>query len=124
MDFLNRQNGFPLGKEKGVPDSILLLNTIEKRLHDEILLSFAQERVWFIEQLDPENPVQNISAALKFQGEVDIELLEKSINKVVGHLHAIDPQIQTRRTDKIAGKDACDARCGISPRRKPRVQIC
>src|SRR4029078_2760585 len=48
-------------------------------------LSFAQERLWFLDQLDPGNPAHNISAALKFHGALDIPILERSINNIVQH---------------------------------------
>ena len=46
-------------------------------------LSFGQERLWLIEQLQPGNPVHNLRAAFRLQGALDIAILEKSIREIV-----------------------------------------
>ena len=49
----------------------------------ELPVSFAQERLWFFDQLVPGSPLYNISAAVKFYGDLRIDMLEKSINAVI-----------------------------------------
>ncbi|MDO8544834.1 MAG: amino acid adenylation domain-containing protein [Opitutaceae bacterium] len=49
----------------------------------EIPLSFAQERLWFLDQLEPGSPVYNVCQAVRMRGTLDINLLEKSINDVI-----------------------------------------
>ncbi|MFP2934629.1 condensation domain-containing protein, partial [Pyxidicoccus sp. 3LG] len=46
-------------------------------------LSFAQQRLWFIDQLEPGNPAYNIPSALRLQGKLDTAALEKSFNTLV-----------------------------------------
>jgi amino acid adenylation domain-containing protein len=46
-------------------------------------LSFAQERIWFLHQLEPDAPVYNVTRALRLRGDVDPELLERAINEIV-----------------------------------------
>lgn len=46
-------------------------------------LSFAQERLWFLQQLAPENPLYNIPRAVRLKGILQIGSLEKSINEVI-----------------------------------------
>jgi len=46
-------------------------------------LSYAQERLWFFEQLVPGNPFYNMSAALSLSGELDLHALERSLNDIV-----------------------------------------
>ncbi len=46
-------------------------------------LSFAQQRLWFLEQLEPGTPFYNIPETYKISGELDVAALEKAINKVV-----------------------------------------
>lgn len=41
-------------------------------------LSFAQQRLWFLHQLEPENAAYNISLAFSIHGVLNIEALEKS----------------------------------------------
>jgi hypothetical protein len=46
-------------------------------------LSFAQERLWFLTQLEPENPAYNLPFALRLSGDLNVAALEKSINAIV-----------------------------------------
>ncbi len=46
-------------------------------------LSFAQQRLWFLDRLEPGNPAYNISLAVNLQGELDVILLEQSLNEIV-----------------------------------------
>jgi amino acid adenylation domain-containing protein len=45
--------------------------------------SFGQQRLWFLDQMDPGNAAYNISAALTIKGDLHIEALRQSINMVV-----------------------------------------
>lgn len=49
----------------------------------KLALSYGQERLWFIHQLDPENVAYNIPSAVRIQGPLDVEALEKSLQEVV-----------------------------------------
>ncbi|MCP4414818.1 MAG: amino acid adenylation domain-containing protein, partial [Gammaproteobacteria bacterium] len=49
----------------------------------EIELSFAQERLWLIEQLAPDNTAYNIPLATKITGELDINILKRCLNELV-----------------------------------------
>src|SRR5437763_11286053 len=46
-------------------------------------LSFAQRRLWYRLQLDAENPTYRAVAALRIEGRLDIDALERSINEIV-----------------------------------------
>jgi amino acid adenylation domain-containing protein/thioester reductase-like protein len=50
---------------------------------DSAPLSFAQQRLWFIEQLVPGAATNNIPGAVKFIGRLDVEALEISIHTLV-----------------------------------------
>ncbi|MCK5571737.1 MAG: amino acid adenylation domain-containing protein, partial [Bacteroidetes bacterium] len=49
----------------------------------ELPLSFAQQRLWFLDQLVPGSPMYNIPVALRIQGPLDVTVLEKSMSEVV-----------------------------------------
>ena len=45
--------------------------------------SFAQQRLWFLDQMRPGNPFYNLSTALRLKGRLNAAALEKAINEVV-----------------------------------------
>ncbi|MCA1566176.1 MAG: amino acid adenylation domain-containing protein [Acidobacteria bacterium] len=45
-------------------------------------LSFAQQRLWFVDQLDPGSPAYNIFAAVRLEGHFDAPALERSLNEI------------------------------------------
>src|SRR5262249_32848610 len=47
-----------------------------------LALSFAQERLWFLDQLDPGSAVYNIPAALRLRGRLDVGVLEASLREI------------------------------------------
>ncbi|HVW63439.1 MAG TPA: condensation domain-containing protein [Nitrosospira sp.] len=49
----------------------------------DIPLSFAQERMWFLHQLDPGSPLYNVPMPIWLRREVDEHALEQSINGIV-----------------------------------------
>jgi amino acid adenylation domain-containing protein len=46
-------------------------------------LSFAQQRLWFLNQLDPDSAVYNIGAALCMQGHLEASAVERAFAKIV-----------------------------------------
>jgi amino acid adenylation domain-containing protein len=46
-------------------------------------LSFAQERLWFVDQLEPGSPVYNISTAVTLEGSLQTAALEQSLAEMV-----------------------------------------
>jgi hypothetical protein len=46
-------------------------------------LSFSQQRLWFIEQLDPGNAVYNIPGAVRLAGRLDLGALESVVNEII-----------------------------------------
>jgi amino acid adenylation domain-containing protein len=56
-------------------------------------LSFAQQRLWFIDQMEPGNNVYNCSGTLTLNGELDLKALEKAINEIVRRHEALRTRI-------------------------------
>jgi amino acid adenylation domain-containing protein len=46
-------------------------------------LSFAQQRLWFIDRLNPGSAVYNIPGAVRLKGGLNLDVLERVINEVV-----------------------------------------
>lgn len=49
----------------------------------DLPLSFAQQRLWFIERLAPGDSVYNVSRAMRLRGRLDVIALQKALNKLV-----------------------------------------
>ncbi|CAM3620180.1 non-ribosomal peptide synthetase [Smaragdicoccus niigatensis] len=50
---------------------------------DRVPLSLAQQRMWVVNQLDPESPVYNIPFAFRFTGTLDIEAFGLALGDVI-----------------------------------------
>ncbi len=49
----------------------------------ELPLSFAQQRLWFLNQLEPESAAYNVAAALVAQGPIEPAILARTLSEVV-----------------------------------------
>jgi hypothetical protein len=49
----------------------------------ELPLSYAQQRLWFLDQLQPGTAVYNIAVVLRLSGQLNVEVLELSFNELV-----------------------------------------
>ncbi|TCP54489.1 amino acid adenylation domain-containing protein [Tumebacillus sp. BK434] len=58
-------------------------------------LSFAQARLWFLYQLDPNDPSYNISAAVHFQGELNVPVLETCFVEIIERHEALRTRFLT-----------------------------
>src|SRR6185503_11783632 len=45
-------------------------------------LSFAQQRLWFLEQLEPDGPYK-VPAAFRLRGPLQVAALERSVNEII-----------------------------------------
>ncbi|MHC5717305.1 MAG: amino acid adenylation domain-containing protein, partial [Nostoc sp.] len=57
--------------------------------NEELPLSFAQQRLWFLDQLDPSNPFYNISSAILLKGSLNVPILEQSFQEIVQRHEAL-----------------------------------
>ncbi len=58
--------------------------TIQSTIEGTVFLpSFAQQRLWFLYQLAPNNPFYNVPAAIRFTGKLDRQALERAIQEIV-----------------------------------------
>ncbi|MBD2772939.1 non-ribosomal peptide synthetase [Iningainema tapete] len=68
----------------GFIDSITALPPLVPTTRDtHIPLSFAQEYIWYLEQLNPDSSICNSGVPLRFKGELSPEVVEKSINEII-----------------------------------------
>jgi amino acid adenylation domain-containing protein len=50
---------------------------------DPLPLSYAQQRLWFLCQLDPDSPVYNIPCAVTLTGKIDADALQRAIRRII-----------------------------------------
>ncbi|MGE5820860.1 MAG: amino acid adenylation domain-containing protein [Deltaproteobacteria bacterium] len=75
LDLLLREEGMAPAHNETIP-----------RRHSDasIPLSFAQERLWYLDQLEPNSPLYNVSRALRLRGPLDVKALRKALDRLVG----------------------------------------
>ena len=49
----------------------------------EAPLSFAQQRLWFIDQLEPGNPFYNLYTVIEMKGRLDLLALERTLSEII-----------------------------------------
>jgi hypothetical protein len=68
---------------------------------DAFPLSYAQERLWFLDQLQPGTATYNIQAALRFPGPLNIEALTGSFNEIVRRHEILRTTFGTRDGEPV-----------------------
>ncbi|MEM1394343.1 MAG: amino acid adenylation domain-containing protein, partial [Cyanobacteria bacterium P01_H01_bin.150] len=82
MIFEKRRKQKRLNKERTQEISKIKIPK-RKSSTEEIPLSFAQQRLWFFQQLNPDNSTYNNFNALRLKGQINITLLEKVFTEIV-----------------------------------------
>jgi amino acid adenylation domain-containing protein len=59
-------------------------------------LSFAQQRLWFIDQLEPGNVIYNCPGAVRVEGQLNLEALERAINEIVRRHEVLRTRIEVK----------------------------
>ena len=71
-----------LGKKKAQTEDLSPSQSIDGEAN-HYPLSYGQMRLWFLDQLDPGNPVYNVYFAFRLQGSLNFEALERSFGKIL-----------------------------------------
>ena len=62
----------------------LVVPPIERAPRDGLLpISFAQERLWFLNQLEPDSPFYNVPLNMRFTGPLDVSALGRALCEIV-----------------------------------------
>ncbi len=75
----------------------------KRHTEDGAPLSFAQERMWFLAQLDSENPNYNVAGAIRISGRLNVPILEQCVNEVVRRHEVLRTAFRTvhGRTEQV-----------------------
>ncbi|MBW4597355.1 MAG: amino acid adenylation domain-containing protein [Brasilonema angustatum HA4187-MV1] len=76
-------------------DTATDLPLIKAERPQNIPLSFAQEQLWLLNQLEPDNPFYNEYVALKLHGHLNVVALEQSLNKIISRHEVLRTNFQT-----------------------------
>jgi len=69
-------------QEKGMPAAVHLPKVVPVSREERLLLSFAQERLWFLHQLEPESVAYSMPGTLRLHGALDIEALSGAFDEL------------------------------------------
>jgi amino acid adenylation domain-containing protein/non-ribosomal peptide synthase protein (TIGR01720 family) len=77
-------------------DSGLVVPPIKRVPRDgPLALSFAQQRLWFIDRLEPGGSAYNITMALRFTGPLDLPVLAAALTEIVRRHEVLRTRIET-----------------------------
>ncbi|MCC5616018.1 amino acid adenylation domain-containing protein [Nostoc sp. CHAB 5836] len=68
----------------------------------ELPLSYAQQRLWFLDRLEPNSSFYNMPAAVRLEGQLNVEALEQSFNEIISRHEVLRTNFQTREGQAIA----------------------
>ncbi|MEJ0096572.1 MAG: amino acid adenylation domain-containing protein [Methylocella sp.] len=63
--------------------------TLKRRSSNVVLASFAQQRLWFLNQLEAGSAFYNMPAAVRLTGKLDVEALRRTLNEIVRRHEAL-----------------------------------
>jgi amino acid adenylation domain-containing protein/non-ribosomal peptide synthase protein (TIGR01720 family) len=69
-------------REKAPPPESALIPR-QSRAAETHPLSFAQKRLWFLNQFEPESPEYNIPQAYRIEGELEPEVMQRALREIV-----------------------------------------
>ncbi|HEX7771422.1 MAG TPA: condensation domain-containing protein, partial [Pyrinomonadaceae bacterium] len=64
-------------------------------------LSFAQQRLWFFEQLEPDSPMYNCPGAVRLIGRLEIKAFEEALNEVIRRHESLRTSFITRTGEPL-----------------------
>lgn len=70
-------------QKKGLDIFKIPVNGDYRKNYRPLPLSFEQEPIWFVEQLDPNNTTYDVIGAIRLEGNLNKDALKKSINEIV-----------------------------------------
>ena len=68
---------------------------------DSYPLSFAQQRLWFLDQLDPGIPLYNVPTFIRLTGRLNLKALEKTFSEIVSRHKVLRTTFSTREGQPV-----------------------
>ena len=95
--------------ERTPPDRRLQLETLLRKKAAKsrsFPLSFAQQRLWVLDQFDPGNPVYNVPLAVRLTGTLNIDVLNRTLNEIVARHESLRTRIAKTDDQPVQVVDA------------------
>ena len=67
----------------------------------EFCLSFAQQRLWFLDQLEPGKSIYNVPGALRLKGPLAVDALQRSLEEIIGRHAALRTTFATAEAGPV-----------------------
>src|SRR5215469_18593502 len=101
---------------------ILLLERLRNAAKATIPLSFAQQRLWFLDQVEPNSPLYSVPTVAKMRGVLDVKALGQALSQIVTRHESLRTRFvdidgnpaQIVDSDLSLGFEFCDLSGGTS----------
>jgi amino acid adenylation domain-containing protein len=87
-------------KEKGVANSRLPIMR-RKGASKTLPLSYAQQRLWFLNQLDPDSAVYNITTLIPLPASLPTAVIERSLNEIIRRHESLRTSFQAAAGEPV-----------------------
>ncbi|HYM01164.1 MAG TPA: condensation domain-containing protein, partial [Blastocatellia bacterium] len=88
--------------KRGVSSGGPAISAIQKRPgHGPAPLSFAQQRLWFLHELEPSTSAYNMPAALRLVGRVDVDALEQGLSEIIRRHESLRTNFRTEQGEAV-----------------------
>jgi amino acid adenylation domain-containing protein len=74
---------------------------ITRKGHRRCRLSFAQERLWFFDQMEPDSPAYNIPVALRLKGRLDADALAGTLDELVARHESLRTRFDLEQGEAV-----------------------
>ncbi|HSU14717.1 non-ribosomal peptide synthase/polyketide synthase [Longimicrobium sp.] len=64
-------------------------------------VTFAQQRLWLLDQLEPGNPAYNLAGGVRLRGALDVPALERAVGEVVRRHETLRTRIDTHGDEPV-----------------------
>src|SRR6266852_394037 len=92
LAYLLEEEGIDLPERQLIP---------QRKEGDQLPLAFSQQRLWFIDQLQPNNPAYNLALFLRITGQLNVPILERCLNEIVCRHEALRTTFPTVRGQPV-----------------------
>jgi amino acid adenylation domain-containing protein len=73
--------------DRGVGSSVAEISQVDRT--KDLPLSFSQQRLWFLDRIEPNSSSYNIPEAVELAGSLDLQILQQALDAIVSHHEVI-----------------------------------